>query len=91
VQKLTIHISLRHARKLKDEVSWQSTLFTYVFHDSCPLCNTCAFFIGEGATLSTGRKIDGTYLDFNEKEIKKHFQKFKDDWTTHGITLMCDS
>jgi hypothetical protein len=38
-----------------------------------------------------GRKIDDTYLNSNEEEIKKHFQKFKDDWPTHGITLMCDS
>jgi hypothetical protein len=26
-----------------------------------------------------GRKIDDTYLNSNEEEIKKHFQKFKDD------------
>jgi hypothetical protein len=62
-----------------------------VFHLSCPLCITCAFFVGEGAMLPTGREIDGTYLDSNEEEIKKHFKKFKDDWTTHGIILMCDS
>jgi hypothetical protein len=48
-------------------------------------------FLGEGVTLTTGREIDDTYLDSNEEEIKKHFQKFKDDWPTHGITLMCDS
>jgi hypothetical protein len=64
---------------------------SYVFHLSCPLCITCALFVGEGVTLLTSRKIDGTYLDSNEEEVKKHFQKFKDDWPTHCITLMCDS
>jgi hypothetical protein len=64
---------------------------SYVFHLSCPLCITYVVFVGEGVTLPTGRKIDDTYLDSNEKEIKKHFQKFKDDWPTHGITLRCDS
>jgi hypothetical protein len=48
-------------------------------------------FVGEGVTLSTGREIDVTYLNSNEEEIKKHFQKFKDDWPTHDITHMCDS
>jgi hypothetical protein len=48
-------------------------------------------FLGESITILTGRKIDGTYLDSNEEEIKKHFQKFKDDWPIHGITLMYDS
>jgi hypothetical protein len=51
------------------------------------LCN----FLGEGITILTGREIDGTYLDSNEEEIKKHFQKFKEEWPRHGITLMCDS
>jgi hypothetical protein len=64
---------------------------SYVFHLSCHLCITYAFFIGEGDTLLTSREIDVTYLDSNEEEIKIHFQKFKDDWLTHGITLMCDS
>jgi hypothetical protein len=36
-------------------------------------------FIGEGITILTGREIDGTYLDSNEEEIKKQFQKFKED------------
>jgi hypothetical protein len=36
-------------------------------------------FSSEGVTISTGREIDGTYLDLNEEEIKKHFQKFKED------------
>jgi hypothetical protein len=53
---------------------------SYVFHLSCPLCITCTFFVGKGVTLLTDREIDDTYLDFNEEEIKKHFQKFKDDW-----------
>jgi hypothetical protein len=25
------------------------------------------------------------------RRIKKHFEKVKEDWPTHGITLMCDS
>jgi hypothetical protein len=49
------------------------------------------FLLGEGVMIPTGREIDGTYLDFNDEEIKKHFQKFKEEWPTHGITLMCDS
>jgi hypothetical protein len=48
-------------------------------------------FVGEGITILTGREIDDTYLDSNEEEIKKQFQKLKKDWLTHGITLMCDS
>jgi hypothetical protein len=44
-----------------------------VFHETCPLCITCAFFSGEGVMIPTGREIDGTYLDSNEEEIKKHF------------------
>jgi hypothetical protein len=52
---------------------------SYVFHLSCPLCITYAFFIGEGVTLPTGREMDDTYFDSNEEEIKKHIQKIKDD------------
>jgi hypothetical protein len=90
VQNLAIHTSLWHARKLKDWVSYLPSLFTYVFHDSCPLYITCAF-LGEGITIPTSREIYGTYLDSNEEEIKKHFQKFKEEWAIHGITFMCDS
>jgi hypothetical protein len=64
---------------------------SFVFHASCPLCITCTFIVGEGITIPTGREIDDTYLDSNEEEIKKHFQKFKEEWPQHGITLMCDS
>ncbi|KAK3118492.1 hypothetical protein QOZ80_9BG0700110 [Eleusine coracana subsp. coracana] len=46
---------------------------------------------GEGITVPTGREIDGVYLDENEAEIKKQFEKFQRDWPAHGITLMCDS
>jgi hypothetical protein len=35
--------------------------------------------------------MDSTYLDSNEKDIKKQFQKFKEDWPMHGVTIMCDS
>jgi hypothetical protein len=44
-----------------------------------------------GVTIPTSSEIDGTYLDSNEEEIKKHFKKFKEEWPRHGITLMCDS
>jgi hypothetical protein len=47
-------------------------------------------FLGESIIILTGKEIDGTYLDSNEEEIKKHFQKFKKEWPTHGINLMCD-
>lgn len=48
-------------------------------------------FAGEGVTIPTGREIDGTYLDSNEEDIKKQFAKFKEDWPTYGVTIMCDS
>jgi hypothetical protein len=41
--------------------------------------------------MPTGREIDGTYLDSNEEETKKNFQKFKEECPSHDITLMCDS
>jgi hypothetical protein len=31
------------------------------------------------------------HLNSNEEEIKKYFKKFKEEWSRHGITLMCDS
>jgi hypothetical protein len=48
-------------------------------------------FVGEGIMIPTGREIAGTYLDSNEEDIKKQFEKFKEDWPAHGITFMCDS
>jgi hypothetical protein len=48
-------------------------------------------FVCEDVTIPTGREIDDTYLDSNDEEIKKHFEKFKDEWPTQDITLMCDS
>jgi hypothetical protein len=39
-------------------------------------------FVCEDVTIPTGREIDGTYLDSNDEEIKKHFEKFKDEWPT---------
>jgi hypothetical protein len=48
-------------------------------------------FIGEEVTIPTSSEIDDTYLDSNEEKIKKHFKKFKEEWSRHGITLMCDS
>jgi hypothetical protein len=53
-------------------------------------CIYYCIFVGEGITIPIGRQIDGTYLDSNVKDIKKQFEKFKDDWPTHDITLMCD-
>jgi hypothetical protein len=50
-----------------------------------------SIFVGESITIPTGREIDGTYLDSNEEDIKKQFEKFKEEWPAHGITLMCDS
>ena len=46
---------------------------------------------GEGVAAPTGREIDGIYLDENEADIKKNFEKFKQDWQWHGVTIMCDS
>jgi hypothetical protein len=43
--------------------------------------------IGAGIMIPTGREIDGTYLDFNEEDIMNQFEKFKEDWPTHGILL----
>jgi hypothetical protein len=43
--------------------------------------------IGAGIMIPTGREIDGTYLDSNEEDIMNQFEKFKEDWPTHGILL----
>jgi hypothetical protein len=43
----------------------------------------------KGISIPTGREIDGSYLDLNEEDIKKQFEKFK-DWGMYGITIMCD-
>jgi hypothetical protein len=37
------------------------------------------FFSGEGISVPICRKIDGLYLDSNKEDIKKLFQKFKED------------
>ena len=34
-------------------------------------------FTGEGVASPTGREINDTYLDANEQNIKKEFDKFK--------------
>jgi len=39
----------------------------------------------------TGREVDGVYLDENEKEIMKEIDKWKQEWPTYGVTIMCDS
>lgn len=46
---------------------------------------------GEDVRSPTGREINGIYLDANEGDIKKQFAKFKREWPTYGVTLMCDS
>jgi hypothetical protein len=34
-------------------------------------------FVGEGIMIPIGRKIDGTYLNSNEEDIKNQFEKLK--------------
>jgi hypothetical protein len=46
---------------------------------------------GEGIQSLSGRDIDGKYLDLNEANLKKRYEKFQTDWPTFGLTLMCDS
>jgi hypothetical protein len=46
---------------------------------------------GEGDPSPQGRDIDGKYLDANEAELKAMFQKWRNEWHEHGITIMCDS
>jgi hypothetical protein len=36
-------------------------------------------FVGVGITIPIGREIHGTYLDSKEEDIKKQFEKFKED------------
>ncbi|TVU06934.1 hypothetical protein EJB05_46970, partial [Eragrostis curvula] len=50
------------------------------------LTNCC-----EGVQSPTGREINGIYLDATEADIKKQFDKFKLEWKSYGVTLMCDS
>jgi hypothetical protein len=57
----------------------KQTIRTLLWHASLSLCIASAFFVGEGVTILTGSKIDGTYLKSNEEEIKKHFNKFKEE------------
>jgi hypothetical protein len=46
---------------------------------------------GEGVPSPQGRDIDGKYLDANEAELKAIFQKWRNEWHEHGVTIMCDS
>jgi hypothetical protein len=46
---------------------------------------------GEGIQSLSGRDIDGKYLDLNEADLKKRYEKFQIVWPTFGVTLMCDS
>jgi hypothetical protein len=36
-------------------------------------------FVGEGIMILTGREINDTYFDSNEENIKKQFEKFKEE------------
>jgi hypothetical protein len=45
--------------------------------------------VGEGITIPTGREIDGTYLDSNEEDIKKQFQKNSRKTGLHMVLLLC--
>jgi hypothetical protein len=47
--------------------------------------------VGTGVKPPTGREVDGVYLDENEKEIIKEIDKWKQEWPTYGVTIMCDS
>jgi hypothetical protein len=46
--------------------------------------------LGEGVPSPHGRDIDGKYLDANEAELKAMFQKRRNEWHEHGVTIMCD-
>jgi hypothetical protein len=45
----------------------------------------------EGVPSPQGRDIDGKYLDANEAELKDLFQKWRNEWHEHGVSIMCDS
>jgi hypothetical protein len=53
-------------------------------------CN-CVLFQARGVPSPQGRDIDGKYLDANEAELKAIFQKWRNEWHEHGVTIMCDS
>jgi hypothetical protein len=44
----------------------------------------------EGVPSPQGRDIDDKYLDVNEAELKAIFQKWRNEWHEHGVTIMCD-
>jgi hypothetical protein len=46
---------------------------------------------GEEVPSLQGRDIDGKYLDVNETELKAMFQKWRNEWHEHGVTIICDS
>jgi hypothetical protein len=47
--------------------------------------------LGEGVSSLQRRDIDGKYLDANEAELKAMFQKWRNEWHEHGVTIMCNS
>jgi hypothetical protein len=74
----------------KETQRWDKLGCHFIYlHRSCFvfLMYYLCIFLGERVAIPTGSEIDGTYLDSNGEEIKKHFKKFKEEWPRHGITL----
>jgi hypothetical protein len=46
---------------------------------------------GKGGSSPQGRDIDDKYLDANEAELKDLFQKWRNEWHEHSVSIMCDS
>jgi hypothetical protein len=46
---------------------------------------------GERVPSPQEMDIDGKYLDVNEAELKAIFQKWRNEWHEHGVTIICDS
>jgi hypothetical protein len=44
---------------------------------------------GERVPSPQGRDIDDKYLDANEVELKTMFQKWRNEWHEHDVTIMC--
>jgi hypothetical protein len=47
-------------------------------------------FAGDSITIPTGRETYGANLVSNEEDIKNQLAKFKEEWPTHGVIIMCD-
>jgi hypothetical protein len=46
---------------------------------------------GEGVPSPQGRDIDSKYLYANEGDLKDLFQKWRNEWHEHDVSIMCDS